>query len=130
MDLARKVIKQTACVTIPLVVLSLFVEWNRDSLRFLRPFGNPDYMTVSIVIGAILGIANLKGLIWGLESMLGAHQASAKLVFLSLFRLFILFAIIIALAVFNLINFLGLLAGMTVPFVFLIIEGLKMAQKQ
>lgn len=130
MDLVRKVIKQTACVTVPLVLLSLLVDWDRESLSFLRPFGNPDYMTVSIILGAVLGIANLKGLIWGLESMLGARQASAKLVILSLFRLFILFAVIVALAVFNLINFLGLLAGMTVAFVFLIKEGLKMAQKQ
>jgi len=130
MDLVRKVIKQTTCVTVPLVLLSLLVDWDRESLRFLRPFGNPDYMTVSIILGAVLGIANLKGLIWGLESMLGARQASAKLVFLSLFRLFILFAVIVALAVFSLVNFLGLLAGMTVAFVFLIKEGLKMAQKQ
>jgi hypothetical protein len=129
MDL-RKIIRQTSLASLVLVVLSLLVDWNRESLRFLRPFGSPDYMTISIVIGAILGIANLKGLIWGLNSMLGTQQANAKLVFLSLFRLFILFAIIIVLAALQLINFLGLLAGMTVVFVFLIREGLRMAQKQ
>lgn len=130
MELIKKVIKQTAVVIVPLVILSLLVDWNREGLRFLRPFGNPDYVTLSIILGAILGIANLKGLIWGLESMLGARQANAKLVFLSLLRLFILFAVIIVLAALQLINFLGLLAGMTVVFVFLIKEGLKMAQKQ
>ena len=129
MDL-KKVIRQTAMVIVPLVILSLLVDWNREGLRFLRPFGNPDYVTISIILGAILGIANLKGLIWGLDSMLGTQQANAKLVFLSLLRLFILFAIIIVLAVLQLINFLGLLAGMTVVFIFLIKEGLKMAQRQ
>jgi hypothetical protein len=126
----KKILKQTLVVIVPLVILSLLVDWNRESLRFLRPFGNPDFMTVSIIIGAVLGIANLKAMLWGLERMLGTQQASAKLVFLSLFRLFLLFAVIILLAALNLINFLGLLAGMTVVFVFLIKEGLKMAQRQ
>jgi len=130
MELTKKVIKQTAVVIVPLIILSLLVDWNREGLMFLRPFGNPDYVTLSIIIGAILGIANLKGLIWGIESMLGTRQANAKLVFLSLLRLFILFAVIIVLAALQLINFLGLLAGMTVVFVFLIKEGLKMAQRQ
>ncbi len=130
MELIKKVLKQTAVVIVPLVILSLLVDWNRENLRFLRPFGNPDYVTLSIILGAILGIANLKGMIWGIESLLGTQQASAKLVFLSLLRLFILFAVIIVLAALQLINFLGLLAGMTVVFVFLIKEGLKMARKQ
>jgi hypothetical protein len=128
--MTKKVLKETFVVIVPLVILSLLVDWNKESLRFLRPFGNPDYVTISIILGAILGIANLRAMIWGLESMLGTQQASAKLVFLSLFRLFILFIIIIVLAALQLINFLGLLAGMTVVFIFLIKEGLKMAQKQ
>ncbi len=130
MDMTKKVLKQTTIVIVPLVILSLIVDWNKESLRFLRPFGNPDYVTISIVLGAVLGIANLRAMIWSLESMLGTRQASAKLVFLSLLRLFILFAIIIVLAALQLINFLGLLAGMTVPFIFLIKEALKMAQKE
>ena len=128
--MVKKILKQTTFVVVPLVLLSLLVDWNREGLRFLRPFGNPDFMTISIIVGAVLGIANLKAMMWGLERMLGTHQASGKLVFLSLFRLFILFAIIIILAALNLINFLGLLAGMTVVFLLLIKEGLKMAQKQ
>lgn len=128
--MTKKVLKETLVVIVPLVILSLLVDWNKGSLRFLRPFGNPDHITISIILGAILGIANLRAMIWGLESMLGTQQASAKLVFLSLLRLFILFTIIIVLAVLQLINFLGLLAGMTVVFIFLIKEGLKMAQEQ
>jgi hypothetical protein len=128
--MVKKIIKQTAFVVVPLVLLSLLVDWNREGLRFLRPFGNPDFMTISIIVGAVLGIANLRAMMWGLERMLGSQQPSGKLVFLSLFRLFILFAVIIILAALNFINFLGLLAGMTVVFIFLIKEGLKMAQKQ
>ena len=126
----KKIFKQTIVVIVPLTIVCLLVDWDTEALRFLRPFGNPGFIPASIIIGAVLGIANLKAMMWGLESMLGTQQASAKLVFLSLFRLFILFAIIIILAALRRINFLGLLAGMTVVFVFLIKEGLKMAQKQ
>ncbi len=128
--MTNKILKQTLVVVVPLTVLSLMVDWNTEALRFVRPFGNPRFLPASIIIGAVLGVANMRAMIWGLEHMLGSHQASAKLVFLSLFRLFILFAIIIILAALNLINFFGLLVGMTVVFIFLIREGLKMAQKQ
>ncbi len=126
----KRIFKQTLLVIVPLVILSLLVDWDTDALRFLRPFGNPRFIPMSIIIGAVLGIANLKAMLWGLERMLGTQRASGKLIFLSLFRLFILFAVIIILAVLRLLNFLGLLAGMTVVFIFLIKEGLKMAQRQ
>ncbi len=129
MVLVRRVIKHSALIILPLSLLSLLVDWNREGLRFLRPFGNPDFMTVSIIIGAVLGIANLKGLIWGLDSMLGTQQGNTKLVFLSLLRLFILFGIVIVLAALKLINLLGFLIGMTVVFFVLIKEALKEAQK-
>lgn len=126
----KKIFKQTAVVIVPLTVVCLLVNWEIEALKFLRPFGNPRFIPWSIIIGAVLGIANLRAMMWGLESMLGTQQASAKLVFLSLFRLLILFAVIIILAALRLINFLGLLVGMTVVFAFLIKEGLKMAQKK
>jgi len=125
----KKIFKHTIALIVPLAIVCFLVDWESETLRFLRPFGNPRFIPASIIIGALLGIANLRAMMWGLERMLGTQQASARLVFLSLFRLFILFAIIILLAAFKLINFLGLLVGMTVVFVFLIKEGLKMAQK-
>ncbi|MGD0885033.1 MAG: hypothetical protein ABSA46_09215 [Thermodesulfovibrionales bacterium] len=130
MGLTKKIIRQSLFVIIPLSLLSLLVNWDAEGLKFLRPFGNPTYMTISIILGAILGVANLKGMIWGIESMLGTTQASLKLVVLSLLRLVILFAIIIILAALHRINLLGLLAGITVVFIFLIKEGLKMAKEQ
>ncbi|HAM53020.1 MAG TPA: hypothetical protein DCP92_20835 [Nitrospiraceae bacterium] len=130
MGLVKKIIRQSLFIIVPLSFLSLLPNWDSKELAFLRLFGNPNYMTISIILGAIIGIANLKGMIWGIESMLGTTQANLKLVFLSLLRLFILFAIIIILAALHRINLLGLLLGMTVVFIFLIKEGLKMAKEQ
>jgi hypothetical protein len=85
---------------------------------------------MSILIGGIIGLANLKGLVWGIESLLGTHRANTRMVFLSLLRLFILFAAIIILVVMRLINLLGFLIGMTVVFLLLIKEALEMAKEQ
>lgn len=117
-------------VIIPLTLLSAFIDWKSENLRFIRFFGNPGFVPLSIIIGGILGIANLKGLSWGIESLLGAHKANSKLIFLSLLRLVIIFAVIIILAVFKIINFLGMILGMTVVFLILIKEGLRTAKKQ
>ncbi|MCL5022673.1 MAG: hypothetical protein M1497_04795 [Nitrospirae bacterium] len=130
MTLVRKVARQALFVIVPLAALSLLVDWNSKTLGFLRPFGNPAFTTVSILVGAGLGIANLKGMTWGIESLLGAHQANTKLVFLSLLRLLVLFAVVISLAALHLINLLGFLTGITVVFILTIKEALKTAKLQ
>ncbi len=136
MNLTKKVTKKSLFVIFPLVLLSLFVNWRVGPLKFVALFGNPAFvnirisMAMSIVIGGILGIANLRGLVWGIDSLLGTYKANTKLVFLSLFRLGLLFAVIIVLVALRLINLLGLLVGMTVVFVILIMEAVKMAKEQ
>lgn len=130
MEIIKRVAKKSFVVIIPLAVLSFLVNWKVERLKFIGLFGNPDFMTISIVIGGIIGLANLKGLIWGIESLLGTYKANTKLVFLSLFRLFILFAVIIILVVLRVINLLGLLIGMTAVFMILIIEAVNMAKEE
>jgi len=126
----KRVLKQSIIVLLPLALLSFFVNWRADALRFLRPFGNPDLIPVSIVIGGILGIANLKGLIWGIESLLNVPKAKTKLIYLSIFRLLMLFAFIIILVFIRLVNIFGLVLGMTVVFFIFIKEGVRMAWRQ
>ena len=116
MGLGKKIVKQSVIVIIPLVILSYLVDWKPENMRFLRIFGNPDFIPVSIIIGGLLGLANLHGLLWSLERLLGARRADAKLIVLSMLRLFVLFGLIIVLTAFKVINFLGLLIGMTVVF--------------
>lgn len=130
MELIKKVTKKSVILIFPLILLSFLVDWKDERLKFVGLFGSPGLVTVSILIGGIIGLANLKGLVWGIESLLGTHRASTRMVFLSLFRLFILFAIIILLVVMRLINLLGFLIGMTVVFLVLIQEALEMAKQQ
>lgn len=129
MGIGKRTVKQSIIVLAPLAVVSHLVDWRAEGLGFVVIFGNPDFMPVSIVLGGLLGLANINGLIWSLERLLGAHRAGSKLVFVSMFRLFILFALIILLTALKLVNFLGLLAGMTVVFVVLIKEALRQARE-
>jgi hypothetical protein len=130
MGIGTRIVKKSAVVILPLTLLSFVVDWRVESLRFLRIFGDPAFIPVSIVIGGLLGLANINGLIWSLERLLGSARANAKLVFVSMFRLLILFAVIIALTALKLINFLGMLTGMLVVFLVLIREAAHQAQKQ
>jgi len=130
MDLIKKVTKKSVIVIFPLILLSFLVDWNDERLKFIGLFGNPGLMAMSILIGGVIGLANLKGLVWGIESLLGTHRANTRMVFLSLLRLFILFALIIILVVMRLINLLGFLIGMTVVFLVLIREALRIAKEQ
>ncbi|HXX79987.1 MAG TPA: hypothetical protein VEI46_00430 [Thermodesulfovibrionales bacterium] len=130
MDLIKRVTKKSVILIFLLILLSFLVDWKDERLRFIALFGNPGLVTVSILIGGIIGLANLKGLVWGIESLLGTHRASSRMVFLSLLRLFILFAVIIILVVMRLMNLFGFLIGMTVVFLVLIGEALRMAKAQ
>ncbi len=82
-----------------------------------------------ILIGGILGLANVRGLSWSVEGLLGSYRATGKMIFFSIFRLAILFVIVAALVYFRVVNIFGILIGFTVVFAFLVIEGLKDADK-
>jgi hypothetical protein len=85
-------------------------------------------MPHSVLIGGLLGLANLKGLAWGLKDFATLHRPSGKLIFWSMARFFILALILIVLAVLKLINFFGILIGFTVVFVLILKEGLRIAK--
>jgi hypothetical protein len=85
-------------------------------------------MPHSVLIGGLLGLANLKGLAWGLKDFATLHRPSGKLIFWSMLRFFILAFILIALALLKLIDFFGILIGFTVVFVLILKEGLRIAK--
>jgi hypothetical protein len=113
--IVKRLYKQTLFILIPVAALSAFIE--------------PKKLPLSILIGGVLALLNLKGLARGLESLLGTYRPTGKLVMLSMVRLFLLFAVIVVLAVYKLVNLLGLMAGFTVVFLLLIKEGLKVAKE-
>jgi hypothetical protein len=115
MDLIRRINKKAVVALIVCAALSAFVEWKK--------------LPVSIIIGGILGLANIKGLSWSVEGLMGTYRATGKMIFFSIFRLVILCVIISLLVYLKLVNIFGILIGFTVIFTLLITEGLKYAEK-
>jgi len=111
MDLIRRVQKSSLIVLIPLAVLSAFLEWKK--------------LPLSVLIGGALGLLNLRGLAWGVQGILGAEKATSRMLFFSQFRFIMLFFVLAALAYLRLVNIFGILAGFTVVFISVLIEGLK-----
>lgn len=114
MDLIKKTFKHSIIAIIPVALLAAFIEWKR--------------LPISVLIGGLLGLVNIKGLTWGVSGFMGSHKATAKMIFFSTCRLFILFIIMFMLVYLKLVNIFGMLIGFTVVFVTMIIEGLKYAK--
>lgn len=116
MEIIKKIYRQSAFLLIPVALISAVFDWKK--------------FPVSILIGGILGIANLKGLSWGVSGLVGTGRVSGKLVFFSLIRLSILFAILIILFWLKLINVFGIFIGFTLVLMLLLKEGLKSAKDE
>lgn len=114
MDLTRKIFKKSVLILVPLALISALIEWKR--------------LPAGILIGGALGFANIKGLAWGVEGLFGSYKATGKMIFFSMFRLFMLFTALSILVYLRLVNIFGILAGFTVIFALLIMEGLKYAK--
>jgi hypothetical protein len=114
MDLIKGIYKKSFLVLIPLALVSALVEWKK--------------LPLSIIIGGALGFANIKGLAWGVRGLVGTGRATGRMIFFSMFRLLLLFAILSLLVYLRLVNVFGILAGFTVIFVLLITEGLRYAK--
>ncbi len=101
----------TAVVTTIIVAVTAVADW--------RKFPH------SVLIGGLLGLANFKGLAWGLKDFAGLQRPSGKLIFWSMVRFFILALILVVLALLKLINFVGILIGLTVVFGLILKEGFR-----
>lgn len=117
MNLIKKVNKQTIIVILPLSVLSAFIEWKK--------------LPLSILLGGLIGLANLRGLAKGVGSLVATYQQAPKgrLVLGSFTRLFMLACVLGLLFYFELINPFGILIGFTVFFIIFVKESLKAARE-
>ncbi len=116
MVMTSKIYKQAAIIVIPLAIASAFIE--------------PVKLPLGILAGALLATVNFRGMIKNLEGLMGTDRPTAKLVFMSIVRLVVIFAVIIALAVLKVVNLLGLMVGFTVVVVLVVREGYIASQEE
>jgi len=111
--MVKRIAKQAAFALIPLSILSALVE--------------PVKLPSGILAGGILALLNLRGMSKGLEGLLGTFRPEKKLLLLSIFRLLVLSALIVLLAVLELVNLVGFTVGFTVVLFFVLMEGARAA---
>jgi hypothetical protein len=115
MDLVKRIHRHGTIILIVVAGLSAFYEWRK--------------LPLSILVGGALGLANLKGLAWGLKDFGASNRPGGKVIFFSLFRFLMIALILIALTLLRLINFVGVLIGFTVVFILILREGLRAAKE-
>jgi hypothetical protein len=115
MNLLKRIYKQGIFILFPLAAISAFYEWRK--------------LPLSILLGGVLGLANLRGLVRAVEGLIGTYRPTGKLIILSLLRLTVLAAILTILVAFKLVNIFGILIGFTVVFILIIKEGLKISKE-
>ena len=115
MTLLNRIYKRAILILIILALLSAFIEWKK--------------LPMSILIGGILGLINLRGLARGVYSIVGTYRPTAKMVISTIFRLGFLAVVLIILFALKVVNVFGILIGFTVVFVLIITEGLRAAKE-
>ncbi len=112
----KRIYKQAAFVIILLSMISLFfTEWR---------------VSLSIMIGGLVGAGNLRGIVWGVTSLLGTEKSQTKMMALGMFRLLVIFSILIILAILKIINAYGFLIGFTAVFSIIVKEGFHASKNQ
>jgi hypothetical protein len=75
-----------------------------------------------------LALINFRGLVRGVRGLLGAGKGMGRMIFLSQFRLIMLFMVLGLIVYLKLVNIFGILAGFTIVFAVVLIEGYRNAR--
>lgn len=131
----ERLLKRIYKLSFFLLLLSSFITTFFTEWRF--PF--------SILIGGIIGLGNLKGIVMSVGrifdiqkrdlrdsqiTVIQPQKAQAKMLILGIFRLLIIFSILLILVILNTINIYGFLIGFSIVFLVIIKEGLSEAKRQ
>ena len=90
----------------------------------------PRRLPLGILLGGLLALLNLRSLSRGLENMIDTYRPAGRLLFMSIFRLFILAAVLALLILSGVASVLGLMAGFTIVFALLLAEGFKVSREE
>jgi hypothetical protein len=115
MILLNRIYKRAILILLLLALLSAFIEWKK--------------LPMSILIGGVLGLINLRGLARGVYSIVGTYRPTAKIIISTIFRLGFLAVVLIILFAAKVVNVFGILIGFTVVFILIITEGLRVAKE-
>ncbi|MDA8175285.1 MAG: ATP synthase subunit I [Nitrospiraceae bacterium] len=111
--LVADIAKKSLLCLLPLSALSCYYGWK---------------MPAGVLAGGVIALVNLRAIANSTASFLGAKNANRKLRFLGALRFAALFMVFSILFKRHVVNPFGLLAGLTVVFIFILVEGVKIAR--
>lgn len=111
----QRITQYSAFILCPMALATLyFFDWK---------------MSLSLVLGGLFAILNFIGIIWGVENVFALHGGKGKMIFMTFFRLMVLFSILLILLIFDIINIAGIAVGLSVVFLLILLEGFKRARQ-
>lgn len=82
----------------------------------------------SVFVGGALSLASLRIIVWAVQRFLGTSMAQPIIIGISTLKIFVMFAIMVVLAVFGLLNVVAMVTGFTVVLILTTIEGYRAAK--
>ncbi|MGW8272308.1 MAG: ATP synthase subunit I [Thermodesulfovibrionales bacterium] len=107
--MGSRIYRHSLILVVVAAAVSAFFEWKK--------------MPLGVVAGGVLGLLNHRAMVWGLKGMFKEGSSYLKLLFLSVFRLLVLFVIVLALVMAGIVNIFGVLIGFTAVFTVIVKEG-------
>lgn len=85
--------------------------------------------SLSLVLGGFFAIVNFRGVIWGVQNIVELDKGKSKMMFMTFFRLMVLFSILLILLIFDVIHIPAIALGLTIVFILILLEGLTRARQ-
>lgn len=82
----------------------------------------------SIIVGGVLSVASLRIIVWSVRRFLGSGMGQPIIIGISTLKIFAMFATMVVLAVYGLLNVVGMVLGFTTVLVITTIEGYRAAR--
>lgn len=85
--------------------------------------------SLSLLLGGFFAILNFRGVIWGVENIIALDKGKSKMMFMTFFRLMVLFSILLILLIFDVIHIPAISVGLTIVFLLILLEGFSRARQ-
>jgi hypothetical protein len=111
----KKISLQGAYILVPLAAISLFLfNWR---------------VSLSLLLGGLFAVLNFIGVVWGVQNVMAIESGRSKMLFMTFFRLMILFCILLILLIFKVIDIAAIAFGLSVVFILILLEGFRRARQ-
>src|SRR5208283_1783550 len=97
----KRISRQYIIIIIPLSVISFFLT------------GSDWRFSFSVLLGGGISLVSFRTIIWAVEKFMGQEMAQPIIMGLSIFKVLLIFSLLVVLAIFKLINIVGVLIGFT-----------------